>query len=149
MIGLSDFIAEANLKGFASGEEGIKESDGSTTYIYERGKFKSHDNFFGGEPYAGRQIIHVDGSPYWITVYYGKVTPGQDLEAVYGFLKKVLSLNPKSVRGPQVHKEGTLTYKNIATGNENEFNIEETITDGNKVIYEARFMGGLVDQVKE
>lgn len=149
MKGLADFIAEANLNGYSSGAEGIKEKDGSTTYVYEKGRFKSHDNFFGGEPYGGRQVIYVDGSSYWITVYYGSVTPGEDLEKVYSFLKKALALDTKSMRGPQIHKEGSLTYKNIATGNENEFNIEETITDGKKVIYEARFLGGLVDQIKE
>lgn len=149
MIGLADFIAEANLNGYASGKEGIKEKDGSTTYVFEKGKFKSHDNFFGGEPYGGRQVIHVNDRPYWITVYYGNVKAGQDQEKVYNFLKKVLSLDAKTVRGPQIHKEGSLTYKNIATGSEDEFTIEETITEGKEVIYEARFMGGLVNQVKE
>lgn len=149
MKGLADFIAEANLHGYAAGVEGIKEKDGSTTFVFEQGKFKSHDNFFGGEPYGGRQVISVDGEPYWIMVYYGAVIPGNNLEEVYGYLKKVLSLAPNSLRGPQTHTEGDFSYKNIATGNDEEFDIHETITKNGKLIYEARFMGGLVDRVKE
>jgi len=149
MIGLADFIAEANLNGYASGAEGIKEDDGSTTFIYEKDKFRSHDNFFGGEPYGGRQVIFYEDEPCWIMVYYGAVIPGHDLEEVYGYLKKVLSLAPKSLRGPQSHTEGEFSYKNIATGNDEEFDIHETITKHGKLIYEARFMGGLVDKIKE
>jgi len=149
MKGLSDFIAEANLNGYASGSEGIKEADGSTSFLYENGAFSSHDNFFGGEPYGGRQIVSFEDEPCWIMVYYGAVTPGHNLEEVYGYLKKVLGLAPKSLRGPQTHTEGEYSYKNIATGSDEEFNIHETITKNEKIIYEARFMGGLVDKIKE
>lgn len=149
MIGLSDFIAEANLNGYASGSEGIKEDDSSTTFIYEKGKFRSHDNFFGGEPYGGRQVVFENDLPVWIMVYYGAVTPGHNLEEVYGYLKKVLALAPNSLRGPLSHKEGDYEYKNEASGNDEEFDIHETISHKGQLIYEARFIGGLVDRIKE
>ncbi len=56
---LIKFISEANKAEYASGNESslINESDNSKTIIYERGDFKFHDNYFGGEPYGGYQSL--------------------------------------------------------------------------------------------
>ncbi len=52
---LCNFLVKAKKAIYASGDENtkIKESDKSTTLIFEEGDFKYHDNYFGGEPYGG------------------------------------------------------------------------------------------------
>ena len=69
------FLIDSNKVGYAGGEEKkwIKEADGSTTIPFEKGEWKSHDNFFGGEPYGGRTIVFYRGEHYWLMVYYGRV----------------------------------------------------------------------------
>lgn len=58
---LRQFLIDSNKAGYAGGEEKkwIKESDGSTTIPFEKEDFRSHDNFFGGEPYGGRIIVFI------------------------------------------------------------------------------------------
>ena len=78
MINIADLIGFINEAGKAGYEQDKpknikKESDGSTTIWHERGDWKLHDNFFGGEPYGGRTIIHYKYKPVHITVYYGFV----------------------------------------------------------------------------
>ena len=56
---LIQFLVDSNKAGYAGGEEKkwVKESDSSTTIPFEKGQWRSHDNFFGGEPYGGRTIF--------------------------------------------------------------------------------------------
>lgn len=51
---LKQFLIASNRAGYANGKEKkwIKEPDDSTTIPYKKGLWKSHDNFFGGEPYG-------------------------------------------------------------------------------------------------
>jgi len=82
---LRKFIVESNKKGYASGNTGVKETDGSLTVVYESGDWKSHDNYFGGEPYGGRAIILYKEKPYWIMAYYGSVKQGIDHKQIYAY----------------------------------------------------------------
>lgn len=70
---LQQFLLEANKSGYAGGKvkQWIKEKDGSTTILFEKNEWKSHDNFFGGEPYGGRTIVFYKDKPFWMMVYYG------------------------------------------------------------------------------
>src|SRR3989344_4499971 len=94
---LKQFLIDSNKAGYAGGEEKkwIKEPDGSTTIPFEKGGFRSHDNFFGGEPYGGRTIVFYDGKPYWVMVYYGWVKEGVEANPVYGVLRNVLMQMPE------------------------------------------------------
>jgi hypothetical protein len=80
---MKGFIREAHLGGYAAGQAASprKEADGSTTIEYRSGEFSFHDNFFGGEPYGGREVVSWKGHPVWMLVYYGRVdeaeVPGQ------------------------------------------------------------------------
>lgn len=150
MKDLKTFIIEANKNGYASGNPGIKEDDGSTSIVFEQGEWKENDNFFGGEPYGGREVIFKNGKPYWIMVYYGSVINGEDLGIVYSFLQKAL-LKPGElpVRGPGEFTQGDFQYLNEWSGDLNSFNGIEKILRGKTKIYIARYAGGLVDQVKE
>ena len=72
---LRQFIHNASKKTYASGDENLrkKNDDGSTTIVYEEGDYRYHDNYFGGEPFAGRMVIFYKNQPVWIMVYYGHV----------------------------------------------------------------------------
>lgn len=150
MKDLKAFIIKANKNGYASGNTGVKEDDGSTTIIYKQGEWKEHDNFFGGEPYGGREVVFKNGKAYWIMVYYGSVIKGEDLGIVYSFLQKAL-IKPGElpVRGPREFIEGDFRYLNEWSGNLYNFDGTERILRGKTEIYIARYVGGFVDQVKE
>lgn len=147
---LRQFLVDSNKAGYAGGEEKkwIKELDNSTTIPFEKGSWKSHDNFFGGEPYGGRTVVFYEGKPYWIMVYYGWVEEGVEANPVYGVLRNALMKMPEEYpfRGPEEYKEGEFTYTNSWDGEVDRFSGEEQITQGDKLIYTAGYLGGLVDQ---
>ena len=150
---LKKFLEESGKADYAntSPESWIKEKDGSRTIEYVSGDWRFHDNFFGGEPYGGRIVIHHKGNPIWIFVYYGWIEPFvKDIQKVYDFLKLALNANPenKIFRGPKrfVHKE--FIYKNSRKGGLETFFGEEAIYQNEKEVYKAKYMGGLVDKRK-
>ena len=106
---LKEFLIASNQAGYAGGKQKkwTKEPDGSTTIPFEKGHWKSCDNFFGGEPYGGRTIVFNKGKPCWMMVYYGWVAEGVETNPVYGVLKNSLKQMPKDYpfRGPSKHKE--------------------------------------------
>lgn len=59
---LKKFIFDASRATYASGDESIKEkqADGSKTIKYENGPYRFHDNYFGGEPYGGREVVFLN-----------------------------------------------------------------------------------------
>lgn len=151
---LGKFLIDANKAGYATGQYDrfIKEKDKSETIRYESGDFRMHDNFFGGEPYGGRYVVFYKGNPVWIMVYYGKVFESvKEFEPVYKFLQKALSLTPEELplRGPKEFKDGDFQYRNKWKGNLEEFFGEEVIFLKDKKLYNATYMGGLVDVRKE
>ncbi|MFA6397660.1 MAG: DUF5680 domain-containing protein [Candidatus Paceibacterota bacterium] len=153
---LKKFLVEAKKYAYASGDKSrkIKELDGSKTLIYERGDWKYHDNYFGGEPYGGREVVFYKGKPVWIMVYYGTVIASvsqKRLKEIYEFLQQCLSLVPenKPFRGRETSCMGDFYYrnKNEGTVSVEKFSGIETITYLNsQIVYTANYFGGLVDQ---
>ncbi len=151
---LRQFLQQANKEGYGSGKEQNwkKEEDGSTTITFEFGDFKVHDNFFGGEPYAGREVIFYKGKPFWMMVYYGAAIEGQDRKRIYALIQKALSNAPAEmpVRGPRELEDRELTYENGWSGDIQDFSGQESIVHKKgQTVYKAKYMGGLVDQRKE
>lgn len=147
---LRQFLVDSNKAGYAGGEEKnwVKETDGSTTIPFKKGEWKSHDNFFGGEPYGGRTIVSHEGKPTWMMVYYGWVSEGVATDPVYGILRNALMQMPEDYpfRGPKEYKEGEYVYTNSWGGELERFSGEEKIIQGEELIYKANYIGGLVDQ---
>lgn len=146
---LKAFILEASRATYASGDESLKEkqSDKSTTIRFEKGAFSYHDNYFGGEPYGGREVVFLEGKPLWIMTYYGSVEPGAVQKEVYAFLIESLSHPTADMpyRGPVSFEKPGWKYENTIVGEVEKFSGIEKIYHG-VCVYEASFMGGLIDQ---
>src|SRR6266446_8026852 len=87
---LLQFLLDASRRGYAAGGGVVKvqEADHSTTIVLEHGKWRFHDNYFGGEPYGGREVVFLEGRPIWMAVYYGWVEGASaDPERVYVFCR--------------------------------------------------------------
>jgi hypothetical protein len=147
---LKSFILEASRATYASGNETLREkqTDDSTTIQYENGAYKYHDNYFGGEPYGGREVVFFDGKPLWMMVYYGFVHPGIANKDVYAFLMASLSNSTLDMpyRGPVSFEKPNWKYQNQITGDVEKFSGTEKIFEDDVCVYEASYLGGLVDQ---
>ena len=151
---LLKFISESHKSGYATGDSAnkIKEPDGSTTITYESGPWKYHDNYFGGEPYGGREVVFFKDKPVWMMTYYGRVDNSvKDFIRVYNFLQRALKLVPldRPFRGPKELREGSFKYQNTWQGVVSGFSGKEVIYENEKVVYEANYTGGFVDIRKE
>ena len=151
---LCKFLVEAKKSTYAAGDSAKKivNDDKSTTLIFESGDWKYHDNYFGGEPYGGREVVFFSGKPVYIMTYYGKVYDSvSDINKVYGVLMDALKLIPenKPYRGPEKYNSGDLSYENSFTGEVDNFFGEESISENGKEIYKARYIGGFVDLRRE
>jgi len=151
---LCKFLVKAKKSTYAAGDmaKKIVEDDKSTTLIFVDGDLKYHDNYFGGEPFGGREVVFLKNQPIYIMTYYGLVEKSvTDFKKVYTFLQKALSLIPESFpfRGPKEYVEGDLIYKNSFTGEIDNFFGKETISQNKKEIYKASYIGGFVDLRRE
>lgn len=149
---LKDFLYQANLAGYASGAENnwIKEKDGSTSIRFSLGNWQMHDNYFGGEPYGGRLVVFYQGKPVWLMVYYGWVEAEVKPDSVYPFLRQALKQMPTDfpLRGPKELKTPDFYYLNKWQGNILRYSGEEKIFSRQKLVYQASYMGGLIDQIR-
>src|SRR2546428_10505742 len=70
---LLQFLLDASRRGYAAGGSVVKvqEADHSTTIVLEHGKWRFHDNYFGGEPYGGREGVFPQGRAVWVAGHYG------------------------------------------------------------------------------
>ncbi len=85
---LKQFIFEASRATYASGDESIKQkqADESTTIEFRKRSYVYQDNYFGGEPYGGREVVFLDGKPVWMMIYYGRVHSDAERKEVYPFI---------------------------------------------------------------
>ncbi|HPO06241.1 MAG TPA: DUF5680 domain-containing protein [Candidatus Gracilibacteria bacterium] len=148
---LKSFLLKAKVATYASGESAIKqkEKDGSTTLTFTQGDFLYHDNYFGGEPYGGREVVFYQGKPLYLMTYYGWVNQNpQPVQEIYEVLQAALRAMPADYpyRGPQLLVQGDYEYHNNWQGEVDNFQGSEFITYHGQEVYCAQYMGGLVDQ---
>lgn len=144
---LIEFLVKAKRDGYASGETTTqKENDGSNSTRCEIEDFKFHDNWFGGEPFGGREVVWFKNKPVWMMVYYGEELTHD--EKAIPTLRKALSAMPDDfpARGPKVLEDGQFIYNNNWKGNIEKFSGEEVIKKNGKTVYNAKYAGGLADQ---
>lgn len=144
---------KASQSTYASGDQSIKEvqSDKSTTIQFNDAEFEGyqfHDNYFGGEPYGGREVIFINNQPTWMMVYYGWVVENVEADNVYKILMSALrnSTIDMPYRGPELFEDGEWKYINSVEGEFTRFSGNEKILHNGEVVYEAKYMGGLVDK---
>lgn len=162
---LTAFLVRAKKETYASGElaKKIIEADGSTSLIYEEIGWKYHDNYFGGEPFGGREVVSCKGKAVFLMTYYGKVLEHvSDFKPVYEFLQKALSqVSEKSpFRGPSFfvdnkvidiqktegsYVEDNFAYFNSPDGDIRNFCGNEIIIGSDVKVFEARYCGGLIN----
>jgi hypothetical protein len=150
---LCKFLVEAKKSTYASRDSAQKiiNKDNSTTLIFKKGDWEYNDNYFGGEPYGGREVVFLKNKPVYIMVYYGLVDNSvNDINKVYRILMNALKLIPKDkpYRGPEKYSEENLIYQNNFTGEIDNFFGEEIIKKDGIKIYQAKYMGGFVDVKK-
>jgi hypothetical protein len=151
MKNLKQFLVKAKKSTYAAGNSAgrIKEADGSTTLIFEEGAYKYHDNYFGGEPFGGREVVFFENNPVYMMVYYGNVDESINyFGGVYRVLMNALKLIPIEApfRGPEKYEEGDWLYENKFVGDVDSFSGEENIFYKGKKVYQAKYIGGLVDR---
>lgn len=146
---LKKFIFDASRATYASGDESIKvkQPDGSTTIEFVEGDWVFHDNYFGGEPYGGREVVFYQGKPVWMMVYYGFVHIEIGNAEVYGVLMEALrnTTSETPYRGPKAFEKANWRYENNLEGEVENFHGTEKIYHDGKCVYEASYIGGLVD----
>ena len=147
---LCQFLVDAKKSTYAAGDgaQKVVNPDKSTTIVFERGDWKYHDNYFGGEPYGGREVVSFKEDPVYMMAYYGQVVDSvMDLNKIYAALMDALKNISEDApfRGPQKHESGDFVYENNFTGEVDEFSGEEKITEKGKEIYYAKYIGGFVD----
>lgn len=145
---LRDFLVWCGQEGYAASPIETTEADGSHTIVLEKIGWKFHDNFFGGEPFGGREVVFYEDKPVWMMVYYGVVAPTvKDFKPVYVFLKSALKNIPVDgpFRGPNEFSDARFRYENTWEGELKRFHGVEHISEGEKRVYSCRYIGGLVD----
>jgi hypothetical protein len=55
---LKQFLSKANAPHAFGTAQMEREDDRSRTITFCNGQWSMNDNFFGGEPYGGRQVVH-------------------------------------------------------------------------------------------
>jgi len=147
---LCRFLVAANTAGYAGGEARTwaKRDDGSTTISFSLGPWKMDDNFFGGEPYGGREVVFFEGSPAWMLLYYGQVSPAVAPARVYRELREAMRAMPLAhpYRGPDRFEGNGFVYTNHWEGAIDSVAGEETISHNGASVYRARYFGGWIDR---
>lgn len=146
---LKEFILEASQNTYASENPDIKvrQDDNSTTIVYEYGDWKYHDNYFGGEPFGGREVVFLKEKPVWMMVYYGSVIVDEIIpDELYKVLTEALrsSTIDMPYRGPKELVNGDFRYENNLEGDVKRFSGEERIYRNNVVLYIAKYIGGVL-----
>lgn len=149
---LCQFLVNAKKATYAAGDNAqiITETDNSKSIFYETGDYKYHDNFFGGEPFGGREVVFYQNKPIYIMTYYGKVlVSNTDFKEIYKVLQHALSKIPLDhpFRGPKEFIENNFIYKNEYQGEIDDFSGQETISSSNgEIVFRAQYSGGLICQ---
>jgi hypothetical protein len=146
---LKAFILEASQNTYASEDPDIKvrQEDGSTTIVYENDDWRYHDNYFGGEPFGGREVVFLKEKPVWMMVYYGSVVVEEIVpDELYKVLTKALrnSTIDMPYRGPKELIDGDFRYENSLEGDVERFSGEERIYKNDRLLYSAKYVGGLL-----
>lgn len=146
---IRQFLVKANQNGYGNNNvKPVDEVDGSHTITFSDNDLTFHDNYFGGEPFGGREVISYKNKAVWMMVYYGFVTEMSLQNQIYAFLKESLLLFTPELpyRGPERHENGDWLYENKVIGDFENFKGEEIIYFKNNEVYWTNYQGGIIDR---
>lgn len=146
---IKNFLIKSNRNGYGNSSiVPTNEDDGSHTIIFNDGDLSFHDNYFGGEPYGGREVISYQNKPVWIMVYYGWVNDMSMISDIYTFLKEALLNFTEDMpyRGPSLFEKDGWKYVNEVHGEFSIFSGEEIIYYKDEELFRTKYQGGLVDK---
>ncbi len=116
----------------------------------ESGDWRYVDQYVGGEPFQGFEVVWFKDVPIWSMTYRGRYKGREDYKLFLKFLKTALMQMPKDApyRGPSIFESAEFAgwkYENKWNGKIKEFNGKEKISVNNKIVYQARYQGGIVN----
>lgn len=150
---LCKFLVKAKKSTYAAWDKAQKfiEKDNSTSLVFKDWEWKYHDNYFGGEPFGGREVVFLQNKPIYLMTYYGWVNPMiTDFGEIYSVLQKALLLLPPNspYRGPEEFVCWDYIYLNNFKGEIDNFSWEEVIKIGDRELYRAKYMWWFVDRMR-
>ena len=149
---ITEFLFSALSKSYAA--EGVDETNPFPKLRLiktESEDWRYVDQFVGGEPFQGFEIVWFKNVPIWSMTYRGLYV-GKELYKVFlKFLKATLRAAPKEmpVRGPKKFQSKDFsgwTYENNWRGKMGEFKGKELIFFEGKQVYWAEYQGGLIGE---
>jgi transcriptional regulator with XRE-family HTH domain len=138
------FLCKAKKECYAGvGNQVASSRPSSYDYRFTEGDFTYLDSYFGGEKFAGEEVLYGKDIPIYSMNYVGRVL-GDGFSG--DFLKDALLLVPEEYpfRGPSLYKNGDYTYHCILNGDMEWFQGYEEIFLLNQRIYECYFHGGII-----
>ncbi len=118
---------------------------------HESGNWRYVDQYVGGEPFQGLEIVWFKDVPVWAMTYRGDYKGKQDYKLFLQFLKAALRAMPQDApyRGPKEFESADFPswkYENKWSGRVKEFKGKEKILFNNKKVYETKYQGGLIGE---
>ncbi len=138
------FLIRAKKATYAGkGGESISSRPHSHDLHYQEDDLLYIDTYLGGTEFAGEEAVWKSGVPVWSMNYAGRVT---DAPFSGDFLKAALLHVPADnpFRGPKLFCDGDYIYRCKTIGDFSWFQGYETISFGDRQIYELFFHGGSV-----
>ncbi len=140
-----------SIEGWA--DENAKESTprpGLKTIVIRKGNWIYVDQYVGGEPFQGLEIVWFKKLPVWSMSYRGFWNP-KDYKTMLCFVRKALKNHPKNApwRGPKTFSSKGISgwnYANNWHGNIREFRGLEKIFFKQKEVGWTLYQGGLVNK---
>ena len=120
--------------------------DGAKIFSFKKGDLEYHDTYYGSDTFSGIEIVFYRKKPIWSMSYFGGLTHREEKNEIYSFLKKALSFVSKKniYRGPKKFQEKDFIYKNISSGNLENFSGKEFIYKNEKLVYHLKYIGGFI-----
>lgn len=150
---LTRFLLACGDAGYATETFKVTEIDGSITYAKELDDWEKEDNYFGGEPFGGREVAFYRGHVVWMMVYYGEIVADHYQKETESYLRKVLSQKHAvwQPRGPTVYdtQDGKWKYANEYHGTIEKFHGADRILREGVEVYSCKYAGGLVNYHKD
>ncbi len=148
---LQQFLLDTAADGYADAHAPVtRPPDGSHDLVIKRDQYILHDNWFGGEPFGGREVVKDEDKTFWMMVYYGAINdPAEKPGDVYVALREALAKPEQTmpIRGPRHYQASNgYSYDFTWDGDLTRFSGKESINSPQgKTVYQCEVSGGMVD----